>query len=144
MQRKNSVPETRCEPRTADHHCIDGRRIIVSPPDHTTPLGSNTHYWGWYRTVQGLEIAATVFVLTALVTGLMRVNLGHNIWQTACGLCAFAAGIFSVAGSVVYGKNYTDFSNVTLSWAYVFNVVSGSMTLASGPIMVVDAIVYSH
>lgn len=49
-----------------------------------------------------------------------------------------------MAGSVVYGKNYTDFSNVTLSWAYVFNVVSGSMTLASGPIMVVDAIVYSH
>lgn len=46
----------------------------------------------WYRAVQGLEIVATVFVLASIVTGLMRVNLGQSIWQTACGASAFSAG----------------------------------------------------
>ena len=46
----------------------------------------------WFRAVQGLQIASMVFVLSAMVTGLMRVNLGHGIWQIGCGLSAIVAG----------------------------------------------------
>ncbi|XP_076456407.1 uncharacterized protein LOC143290777 [Babylonia areolata] len=92
----------------------------------------------WYRAVQGLEIAATVFVLTALVTGLMRINMGQRIWQTACGLSAVVAGVFGLSGVAVFGWNYQSIPEQVLSWAYMFNAASSAMCLMAGPVLILD------
>lgn len=96
--------------------------------------------YSWFRAVQGVEIAATVFVLTSLVTALMRVNLGHRLWQIACGLSALIAGAFGTTGAIVFGKNYGSITDLTLSWAYVFNAASSAALLVSGPILIGDAL----
>ncbi|KAK7502967.1 hypothetical protein BaRGS_00005916 [Batillaria attramentaria] len=108
--------------------------------DITHALNAVDH--SWFRAVQGLEIAATVFVLTGLVTGLMRVNLSNNIWQIACGLSAVVAGVMSVSGTIVFAKNYTSIRDQMLSWAFVFNAVSGPLCFLAGPILIVDAILH--
>ncbi|KAK7091627.1 uncharacterized protein [Littorina saxatilis] len=107
----------------------------------TEMLNENDHA-SWFRAVQGLEIAATVFVLVAIVTGLMRANLGHTIWQTAAGVSAIVAGGIGVAGVTVFGKNYQDLPGQQLSWAYVFNAASSGLCLLSGPVLILDSILY--
>lgn len=31
-------PETRCEPRTADHHCVDDKRLLLAPLNRVVAL----------------------------------------------------------------------------------------------------------
>lgn len=106
----------------------------------TDALNSGDH--SWMRVVQGLEIAATVFVLMGLVTGLMRVNLQNTIWQIACGLSSIIAGVLSISGAATFVRNYSSIPDQSLSWAFIFNAVSGPLCVVAGPILILDALVH--
>ncbi|XP_035826416.1 uncharacterized protein LOC101863032 isoform X2 [Aplysia californica] len=92
----------------------------------------------WYTAAQVLESCATLCVALCAAAGLLRVNLGQPRYQSACALCALLAGILSLIGCAVFGFGQPRPPSLNLSYAFVFNVVSGSLCVLCSPVLYLD------